>query len=769
VRKRCLTSGFASSPPRGGFQGTAPEDSVGAGRFGGLPARSHCVRLGLVFGCIFFVFCCIGVRLVLLQTDPDLKFSQEELRHVGEVALRIPRGEIRDCENRLLAKDRQVYSLWADPRAVTDPEMTAMYLGASFGVDPVELQKRLDSRVRGEDGLVRKFAYVKRWLTDGEVETFKNLDPMIKAGLALENETERFYPEGDLAAHVLGFVNRERNGCAGVELSFDKYLRSIPGKHRSRVDGERTILESLTLEYVEPQGGKTVFLTIDKTMQRTLEKRLDQALVDNEAPQGMGIMMDPNTGAILALACRPAFDPNEFWDVPPERYKNRAVVDVFEPGSSFKIVTAAAALEHGLITPSTLIDCENGRFNPYGHRIRDFHKLGVEPFTKCFTESSNIAIIKVAAMLGPERLAHWIDTFGFGKRTCRDFRAESAGIFRPISQWSGLTMGSLPMGQEIAVTMPQLAKAFCIVANGGYEVEPYLVERVLDRAGGVSYQHTSKAVERIISASTARTVKELCHLVVRDGTGEPANIPEYRVGGKTGTAQIARPDGQGFYEDKYTTIFAGFAPVSSPRIVCVIVVSALAVRLHYGGPVCGPVFRDVVRDALIRMNCPEDPVAEVEGEKEGLHPKGTEDTEKRTVEEGDTDTVIAREMNDSSLMEGVDDDDLLDGLELDGLELVRFSTDPDRDEARLPSLIGLTKNQARDRLSALGIQWDPQGAGRVASQDPPAGTPLRSVSLCRLVFSNNGSGALSKNETSRLDYEGGTFVPGDPREGGKEG
>jgi len=720
-------------------------------RFGGPPAKRHRVRLVVVLGVFLIVFGCIGVRLVMVQTDPDMKFSEQELRGIGEVILRIPRGEVRDCQGSLLATDCQVSSLWADPRHVADPEMAAQCLAARFGVDAGELLGRLDSRFRGKDGLVRKFSYVKRWLTDAEVETFKNLDSMIQAGLSLQKESVRYYPEGDLAAHVLGFVNREGIGCEGVELSFDKHLRSIPGKHRSRVDARRTIMESLTIDYVEPRGGETVFLTIDKTLQRALEQRLDQALVDSEAPHGMGILMDPNTGGILALACRPAFDPNAYWKVAPEHYKNRAVVDVFEPGSVFKIVVAAGALEHGLISRSTLIDCENGSFNPYGHRIRDFHKLGVEPFTKCFSESSNIAMIKVAAMLGPERLANWIDAFGFGQRACPDFKVESAGIFRPISKWSKLTMGSLPMGQEIAVTMPQLAKAFSIIANGGYAIEPYLVEQALDRDGGVTYQHERAAGERILSDETAQTIKELCHLVVLHGTGKPASIPEYRVGGKTGTAQIARPDGQGFYADKYTCIFAGFAPVAAPRIVGVIVVSEPAIKLHYGGSVCGPVFKDVVRDALIRMNCSEDPVVELTEDgvvlaqtttipepSEGLHHRGTEDTETTGEEAADTDTVIldSRFRGNDVLVEEANEN-LLDGLELDGLELVRSSAAPESNEPLLPNLAGLTKSQARARLSALHIQWDPRGAGRVASQDPPAGTPLRDVASCRLVFSNN--------------------------------
>ena len=222
------------------------------------------------------------------------------------------------------------------------------------------------------------------------------------------------------------------------------------------------------------------------------------------------------------MASRPAFNPNDYDKFPAELRKNRALVDVFEPGSAFKIVTAAAALEHGLVTPNTMINCEGGRFNPYGHSIGDFHKLGVEPFWKCFEESSNIAIIKVAAMLGEARMEEWIRRFGFGAPTSRDFPGESIGLFRSRDKWSKLSMGALPMGQEISVTTLQLARAFAVLANDGRVVEPYFVERAVARDGQVTYQHEPVPAERILSPRTVDTMRALCHQVVLHGTGQPA-------------------------------------------------------------------------------------------------------------------------------------------------------------------------------------------------------------------------------------------------------
>ena len=659
----------------------------------------------------------IAGRLVQLQTGPHAKLTEQEARHLAHQDIHVPRGTIFDRGHRPLAKDRQAPSLWADPRHLHHPEALAAQLADTLGVGQRVLENRFNRC--DSEGRKLKFVWVKRWLTDEEMVTLEQQGVLDAPGLYVRREPRRFYPEGDLAAHVLGYANREGVGCDGVEAAYDRYLRSLPGRRVSRTDGrlDRTMLLSLTVAYEQPEGGHDVFLTIDAGLQYALERELDEALVRCEAPQAMGMLMDPTTGAILALACRPAYDPNDYADSEAEYLKNRSVIDVFEPGSSFKIVTAAAALEHGLVTPDTMIDCEGGSFNPYGHRIRDFHPKGVIPFSECFSESSNIAMIKVAAMLGPERLEAWIRRFGFGSRTSRDFCLESRGIFRPREQWSGLSMGALPIGQEIAVTMPQLARAFSVIANGGLLVEPYLVDRIVSRDDKQTYRRQRIAPDRILSQGTAETMKALCHQVVVHGTGTRANILEYRVGGKTGTAQMARPDGGGYYSDKYTTIFAGFAPLRNPKICAVIVVQEPAIRLHYGGYVCGPVFQKVVREALIKLNCPEDPV--VDPAEEGAD----------GAESHDADTVVARVELDfvEPPME-----DVLESL--DGLALVSAAPEALEGSPGLPDLTGLTKGEARRELASLGIRWDVQGVGRVVEQNPAPGTPLSDVELCRLTF-----------------------------------
>ncbi len=686
----------------------------------GPASRGHFGRMRILFGIFLVGFAAVAIGLVRVHTSPDSRLTKEEEGHIGEVELRVPRGEIRDRKGELLAIDRVASSIWADPRKIEDPQKTAVQLSKTFNVAENELAERLQPR--DAKNQVKKFVWVKRWLTEAEKALYNDLDPALAHGLDVKEELVRYYPEGDLAAHVVGFVNREGNGCEGVEMAFDKSLRCVPGKRTVRVDARRRILESLTLELVEEEGGESVYLTLDKATQRSLELALDGAMAEYKAPRAMGMVLDPKTGAILALACRPAFNPNEFSDVPPELYKNRALVDVFEPGSSFKIVTFSGALERGLVNTGMMIDCENGYFNPYGHTISDYHKLGVEPLTTCFAESSNIATIKIAALLGPEGMEQWIRRFGFGAKACeKSFATESVGIVHPRSKWSRRTMGAVPIGQEVAVTMPQLARAFCVIANGGLLVEPYVVDRIVDRDGTVNYQHQSEAPSRVISEKTAATMRELCHLVVTHGTGARANIPEYRVGGKTGTAQIAKPEGGGYYADKYTAIFAGFAPVADPQLVAVIIVQEPDVKLHFGGYICGPVFNTVVRDALIRMKCPLDPVDEYVDSK--LAMADSDDVGAQAELEGLADTAAA-----ALPIVTTPDDMLVD------LELSPVTASPEDDGPKLRDLAGMTKRQAKEYIDLLGLRWDTQGAGRVVAQEPPAGTPLREVTLCRLVF-----------------------------------
>lgn len=676
------------------------------------PGKRQRIRIRLLMFLFVLPFAAVSVRLVMFQTDPDLRFNDEELYHIASVAIPRPRGEIFDTNGRVLATNKDVPSLSANPSKVKDPAALAAWLAPRLGDDTASLHERLTRT--DKHGNPMQFVWLKRRMTQAEFAQLGDLeDAPNRSALTLEHEPMRSYPEGELAAHIIGFANRENVGSEGLESRFNTYLQSKPGRRVSRTDRQQNMMGFRTLEFVPPSGGDDVYLTIDSAIQFSLEKELDRAITDNNASRAMGILMDPKTGAVLAMATRPAFDPNDYNKTKPELRRNGAVIDMFEPGSAFKIVTAAAALELGLVEPDDPIDCMGGRFNPYGHSIRDTHPMNVAPFATCFAASSNIAMIKVAALIGPERFESWIHRFGFSEPTSLGLPGEEKGLLSPRARWSRLTMGSLPMGQEISVTLTQLARGFSVIANGGLRVEPYIVDEVRSKDGIQRWSHEAKTPERIISEQTAATMRELCYAVIanKDGTGSYAAIPEYRAGGKTGTAQIAMPGGGGYYADRFTAVFAGFAPVNDPRVVCVIVVQEPMQRMHYGGYVCGPVFQRVVREALIRLNVPPDPMDPASIPKR-LAPKPE---------------VIERVQ--LAAFEPAED-----GMRLDGLELLKVGKDDTYTGPRLPSFLGMSKREAKELAVSLGIAWDPQGAGRVINQDPPAGTPLNEVRQCTLIF-----------------------------------
>lgn len=682
--------------------------------------RWHRIRIQLLMVCMTLLFGVITARLVQLQSDPDLRFSEEDLKHISTKQLERPRGKIFDRNHRVLASNRKIPSLSVNPSYVEEPEVLAGYLAPRLRYDESAILERL---TRTKSGRKMKHVWLKRHMMPDEFARLSLIEdaPDSKA-LNIHDDSLRYYPENELAAHVLGFSNREGVGSEGIEAKFNDRLSSQAGEHEMRLDRKRNYLEFRTLNYKAPTGGDDVYLTIDAQLQYTLEQALDRAMEEHNATRSMGLLMDPDTGAILAMATRPAFDPNDFNAVEPELRRNRVVTDFFEPGSSFKIVTAAAALELGLVTPDTLIDCMGGRFNPYGKSIGDEHKLGVVPFSETFIQSSNIAIIKVAALLGPERLESWIRRFGFGRKSGLEVQLESPGYFRSQKNWSRLSMGSLPMGQEIGVTMPQLAAAFSVIANGGLAVRPHLVDRVVGQDGETTYRFDSGATERVISEKTAATMRDLAHQVVASahGTGKRAAIREYRVGGKTGTAQIADPVNGGYYKNRYTAVFAGFAPIVEPKITAVIVVQEPMITNHFGGFVSAPVFREVVREALVKMRVPEDPMdPEFFRRERRLF--------KDIAREVDADTVNSQ--IELSLLETSIFDETIDGL-----ELVASSADKQSGGKRLPNFAGMTKREAKLRTLELGIGWDPQGAGWVVRQDPPAGTPLNDIRVCKLIF-----------------------------------
>ncbi len=673
-------------------------------------SREQHYRARFVFWCLLLGFGWIAINLVRLHQFPDERLGSGERGRIGEATTTPPRGKIHDGHGRVLALDRMVPSLYADPSRIVNPHEIAQMLSTKLDVDEDLVASRLTRRKSNGDAM--ESVPIKRWLTEEEYDRIHRMKNLAQHGLYFREEPARYYPEGQLASHVLGYVNRESVGSAGVEARYNDFLTSKTGRRKGRVDSNRHLLESLTLEYQESEPGADIWLTLMNPLQDALERELAAVMERVQADRANGIVMDPKTGAILAMASAPDFDPNDYGRADERELKNTTIQDVFEPGSTFKIVTVAAALEQEIINTNTMIDCENGAYRLHRHTINDLHRMGVVPVTNLFAESSNIGTVKIAQRLGEQSLSDWIARFGFGERASQFFPGESAGIFvSDVERWSKLSIGALPIGQEIAVTTMQLARAYCAIANGGLLVQPYIVDHVQNAHGETIFQHDAPIPDRIISEQTSQTMRELCHLVVTDGTGHRASLDEFRVCGKTGTGQVARPreEGGGYYPNRVTTVFSGFAPLRDPQVVCVIVVHDPKMPKSYGGNVCGPVFREVVRQALLLLGTPRDPLVK-------------QVADQSSADQQDADT-IAHAIQP------------LDPLqELFEAELMRMAKDDLYGDSMMPDFNGMTLRQARARLAGMRLQWRSEGSGRVIRQTPAPGTPINDVDECILVF-----------------------------------
>jgi cell division protein FtsI/penicillin-binding protein 2 len=460
--------------------------------------------------------------------------------------------------------------------------------GQVLGKDADDLYGPLADRTRG-------FVYVER---RADPDRAAELQKRSLAGLGFYAEERRAYPQRSVAAHVLGYAGLDNRGLAGLERSLDSVLAGRPGSQTIVKDPFGRALE--VIRSTPEREGRDVFLTLDHNLQANAEAVLRDTVRRWGARSASAVALDPRTGAILAMAVAPTFDANKFGKTWVARTRNRAVTDTFEPGSTFKIVTVSAVLSEGLVSPGTAFTL------PYSiqvadRRIHDSHPRATERMTvaEILARSSNVGTITLAQQLGESRLADWIDRFGFGRPTGIDFPGESPGIVLPLDQWSGSTIGNVPIGQGIAVTPVQLASAYASIANGGVWVEPHLVDRVAGEG------RTKPTRKRIVSRQVADTMVEMMRgVVTEDGTGIAAAVPGYQVAGKTGTA--AKPDERGGYStSRYVASFVGFVPASAPRLVILVTVDEPRGAI-WGGVVAAPAFQQIARFALQYLEVPPD-------------------------------------------------------------------------------------------------------------------------------------------------------------------
>jgi cell division protein FtsI (penicillin-binding protein 3) len=552
-------------------------------------------RLLVLLAVMLVAFGGIAVRLASLQVGDRQGLSAIGLdQRVRTAELPASRGEILDRHGVPLAITLDARDIYADPTQVTDLEGEAAQIAAVLGEKPKVVRPSLEAE--------GTFAYVARQV---DLDVAKRIEDLHLAGIGFLPVAKRYYPAGSLAPQVLGFVGIDGLGLAGLEEQYDPVLAGTPGERTIEVapDGQ-PIAQGINATR-EPVDGVNLRSTIDRQIQYQAQEALATAAAANGAKAGTVIVMDPTTGDIYAMASFPYFDPNRFAETNPDRWRNRAVTDAFEPGSVNKIITAAAAIGSGDVSTTQRFQVP-ASMKVDEYTIHDSHAHAVETMTlgDIIAESSNIGIAKVAGVIGKTTLASYVNRFGFGRPSGLDFPGESDGIVPALSNWSDASLATIAYGQGVSVTPMQMASVYATIANGGVWIQPRLVSGTVDDSG-VFTPAPPSPTSRVLEPQTASILTQMLAFVVQDGTGTSAQISGYQVAGKTGTALKPNPSG-GYYSDRYVASFIGFLPAGHPRVVVAAILDEPATV--YGGIAAAPLFQQVARYTIQRLGIPAAPL-----------------------------------------------------------------------------------------------------------------------------------------------------------------
>jgi len=557
------------------------------------PIEKKSINLRISFIRYFFVFLflIIAVKAVYVQIYISPWLSQKAANQYEKtLTVRGKRGTIYDSNKREMAVSTDVTSIGAYPFYIKNTGDVSASLAAALGMDQKILRLKLISR--------RPFIWIKRQATPREEKAVRDLNI---EGIDFIPEYTRYYPNRFLAAQVLGFTGVDGHGLEGLEFYYDSYLKGE--------DLKLTVLkDALGKKFEEDTQNDTgyndnnIVLTIDRTIQYITEKHLGEAVSKFSAKSGMAVVMVPQTGAILAIANFPLFNPNSFSMYKKEFWRNRCITDPFEPGSTMKIFSAAAAIESGGCTPDTIFFCENGSYRIGRNTVHDTHSHGWLSVQKIIKYSSNIGAIKIGEMIGPKSLHDTLTKFGFGSKTGVDCPGETSGSLSPYQKWSKIDAGTISFGHGISVSALQLVSAVSAIANKGVLMKPYIVQAVTDRSGEYIKQFAPQKVGQAISEKTAEIVTNMMRTVVESGgTGVSAYLEGYSVCGKTGTSEKAEKGG--YTQDDYTASFVGFLPAENPQLAIVVIIDEPQ-EIHYGGIVAAPAFREIAKEVINYLNIP---------------------------------------------------------------------------------------------------------------------------------------------------------------------
>jgi cell division protein FtsI (penicillin-binding protein 3) len=643
-------------------------------------------RILIVAGALAVWVTGIEARLVYLQVfeKADLMARAERQQERTQSAP-AKRGDILDRRGRVMATSVDADTIFAVPNEIDDAPDAAAKLCKALGDCDAKERKALAERL----GKRRSFAYVRRQVAPDQKRRVADLN---LDGIGFMSESKRFYPNKELGAHLVGWVGIDNKGLSGLEYTYDPQIRGKAGTILVHTDARRHAFSRFERP---PTSGSTIELTIDQYLQHIAERELHAGVVENRAAGGTAIVMNPRTGEILAMANEPTFNPNTYREFDDGERRNRAVQDLYEPGSTFKVVTASAAIEEKLMPLDTMIDVSGGQIRIGSSRVvHDTHDYGALSFTDVIVKSSNVGAIKIGFKLGTERLSQYVSRFGFGRSVSPDFPGESSGIVWSPEKWTDSALASVSMGYQVGVTPLQMVAAISAVANGGQYIEPRVLRAVYRDNRRFAVQ--PKIVRRTISADTAAAMTGIMEGVVERGTARAAQIPGYTIAGKTGTA--AKLVNGRYSASDWNASFVGFVPSRNPALAIIVVTDSPHTKGHTGGVVSAPVFKRIAEESLRYL---------------GIGP---------TINPPTPVLVARRDAPEHMPTSGRDAQEPVVSFVADG------------PPGTVPDLRGMSAREALRKLVKIGMNARVSGDGFVVSQEPAPGSPIDGDGVCRLVL-----------------------------------
>ncbi|SDC35222.1 MULTISPECIES: stage V sporulation protein D [unclassified Candidatus Frackibacter] len=673
-------------------------------------------RIFHLFLIVVFIMFMITLRLSWIQVfNNDFYQSKALDQRLRKLKVEPRRGIIYDRNQEELAVSVSADTVVAVPPEIKNPKKVAEKLALILDMSQEDIYKRVTKNAYA--------VYLERKVSEEKAKRIKSLD---LAGITFTEESKRFYPKGELASHILGFAGIDSQGLNGIELSYDQVLRGRPGRIMIEKDATGQQIPEGVEKYLDPKNGNNIYLTIDHVIQYIVERELEKAMRNTETKDGTIIVMNPQNGEILAMANRPAYNPNKFAKYSPGLWRNAAISNTYEPGSTFKIITTASGLEEGVVNPKDRF-FDPGYIKVGGEIIRCWKDggHGSQSFAEVVENSCNPGFVQVGQRIGKKAFYKYIKAFGFGQETDIRLPGEASGLVYDYDEIGPVELATMSFGHGISVTPIQLITAVSAVANDGVFLKPRLVDKIENSQGEIIKEFKPEVVRQVVSKETAKTTRELLAGVVANGSGKKAQVKGYRIGGKTGTAKH-------YGVKAYDSSFIGLLPVDNPKLVVLVAMKGVTSYPYYGSQLAAPIFHNIVKDVVRYLELPPSQEEEVEEGKEEIKEVGVPNLVNQSLREvrpklKNLGLNFKIEGNGNKVLEQIP----TAGAKVDtGTTIILFTSDGLENQKRykvtIPDLEGMKLEEAQNLLAELGLQLEWQGSGEIIRQQPAPGFRIKS-------------------------------------------